>query len=114
VAWLESPDGLSATARISSSLTAVKQILGGETELYAEMRRKCHVRDPKKFAIARAQSPAREERALPRLQQLVRIDVDCDGDVFGEWQFVERFTDEPAQAHDGLAADQNVKTELAL
>jgi hypothetical protein len=58
-----------------------------------------------KFAIARAQSPAREARALPGLQQLIRIDVDGDGDVFGEWQFVEGFAHEPAQAHDGFAAD---------
>jgi kynurenine formamidase len=30
------------------------------------------------------------------LQQLIRIDVDGDGDVFGERQFVERFADEAA------------------
>lgn len=48
------------------------------------------------------------------LQQLIRIDVDGHGDVFGEWQFVEGFAHEPAQAHDGFAADQNVKSELAL
>jgi hypothetical protein len=49
-----------------------------------------------------------------RLQQLIRIDVDSDGDVFGEWQLVERFANKSAQAHDGFAADQDVKTELAL
>ena len=32
----------------------------------------------------------------------------------GRWQFVERLADEAAQPHDCLAADQNVKTELAL
>ena len=48
------------------------------------------------------------------LQQLIRIDVDSDGDVFGEWQFVERFADEPTQAHDGFTPDQNVKPKLAL
>jgi len=48
------------------------------------------------------------------LKQLIRIDVDGHGDVFGEWQFVERFADEPAQAHDRFAANQDVKTELAL
>ena len=53
-------------------------------------------------------------RAPPELQQLVRIDVDGHRDVFGEREFVERFADETAQAHDGFAADQNVETELAL
>jgi hypothetical protein len=32
------------------------------------------------------------------LQQLIRIDVDGHGDVFGEWQFVQRF------AHEALSA----------
>jgi len=54
---------------------------------------------------------ARLNRAL---QQLISIDIGCDGDVLGEGQFVESFTDETAQAHDGLATDQNVKTKLAL
>jgi hypothetical protein len=53
-------------------------------------------------------------RPRHRLQQLIGIDIDCDGDVFGEWEFVERFADHAAQAHDGFAADQNVETELAL
>ena len=48
------------------------------------------------------------------LQQLIRIDVDGDGDVLGEWQFIERFADESAQTHDGFAANQDVKPELAL
>ena len=56
----------------------------------------------------------REAHAIPSLQQLIRIDIDGDGDVFGEWQFVERFAYEPAQAHDGFTPDQDVKTELAL
>jgi len=30
------------------------------------------------------------------LQQLIRIDVDGHGDVFGKWQFVQRFADEAA------------------
>ena len=66
------------------------------------------VRD-REGAIAR--SPP---QPLLRLQQLIRINVDGDGDVFGEGQFVEGFADEAAQADDGLAADQDVKTELAL
>ena len=49
-----------------------------------------------------------------RLQQLIRIDVDGYGDVFGKGQLVERFADKSAQAHNGFATDQNVKTELAL
>jgi hypothetical protein len=51
---------------------------------------------------------------LEALQQLIRIGVDGDCDVFGEWQFVDGFADEPAQAHNGFAADQDVKAELAL
>ena len=54
------------------------------------------------------------EAVSPALQQLIRIDIHCDGDVFGEWQFVESFADEAAQAHDGFATDQNVETKLAL
>jgi len=48
------------------------------------------------------------------LEQLIWIDVDCHGDVFGEGQLVDGLTHEAAQAHDGFAADQNVKAELAL
>jgi hypothetical protein len=48
------------------------------------------------------------------LEQLVRVDVDCDRDVFGEWQFVQGFADETTQAHYGFAADQNMEAELAL
>ena len=50
----------------------------------------------------------------PNSEQLIRIHVDRDGDVFGEGQFVESVADKTAQAHDGFAADQNVETELAL
>ncbi len=50
----------------------------------------------------------------PILQQLIRIDVDGDGDVFGKREFVECFAAEAAQAHDGFAADQDVKPELTL
>jgi hypothetical protein len=50
----------------------------------------------------------------PESKQLIRIDVDGDGDIFGERQFVECLADEPAQAHDGFAAHQNVEAELAL
>ena len=67
-----------------------------------------------KLAIARARSPAREARALPGSQQLIRVNVDGDGDVFGEGQFVDGLTHKAAQAHDGFAANQNVETELAL
>ena len=54
------------------------------------------------------------QRPVPGLQQLIWVNVDRDGDVFGEWQFVESFADESAQAHDGFAADQNVETKLTL
>jgi hypothetical protein len=47
-------------------------------------------------------------------QQLIRVDIDGDSDVFGEGQFIKRLADEAAQAHDGFAADQDVKPELAL
>ena len=63
---------------------------------------------------ARAPKQARVARALPRLQQLIRINVDGNDDVFREGQFVESFADEAAQALDGFAADQNVETELTL
>ena len=43
--------------------------------------------------------------ASPELEQLIWIDIDCHGDVFGEWQFVESFADEAAEAHDGFTAD---------
>jgi len=57
----------------------------------------------------------RATRGAPgRLQQLIRIDVDSDGDVFGKWQLVDGFPDEAAQAHDGFATDQNVKAKLSL
>ena len=49
-----------------------------------------------KFAIARTRSPAREPRALPGLQQLIRVDIDCHVDVFGEGQFVDSLTHETA------------------
>jgi hypothetical protein len=48
------------------------------------------------------------------LQQLIWINVDRDGHVFGEGQFVDGLTHKAAQANDGFAADQNVETELAL
>ena len=47
-------------------------------------------------------------------EQLVRIDIDRDGHVFREWQFVQRLTHEPAQPHNGFAAKQDVEAELAL
>ena len=52
--------------------------------------------------------------ASQNLQQLVRIDVDGDSDVFWERQFVECLTDKAAETHNGFTADQNVKTKLAL
>src|ERR1051325_11809526 len=48
------------------------------------------------------------------LEQLIRIDIHRRDDVFGQRQLFERFADEPAQAHDRCAAQQNVKTKLAL
>jgi len=36
------------------------------------------------------------QRRSRRLKQLVRIDIDRDGDVFGEGEFVESFANEPA------------------
>ena len=54
------------------------------------------------------------QAVLPASEQLIRIDVDRDGDVFGKRQLIECLADKAAQAHDGFAADQNVKTELAL
>ena len=134
VAWLESPDGLGATARISSSLTEVKQNIGrrnralrgnetrtpdAKTKTSGQLSTQSFPRSLKsrvfKLAIAMARSLARDARALPRrLQQLIRIDVDGDRDIFGEWQLVQCLADEPAQTHNGLAADQDVKSELAL
>jgi hypothetical protein len=68
-----------------------------------------------KTDVGEAPGRGRASRALSRKsQQLVRIDVDSDRNVFREWQLVESFADEAAQAHDGLASDQNVKAKLAL
>ncbi|CAN5610441.1 hypothetical protein BH18VER1_BH18VER1_12180 [soil metagenome] len=73
-----------------------------------------------KVRFSRMPKPARLEPCAPqaismsRLQQRIRIDVDCCHHVFGQRQLVERFADEPAQAHDRFAAQQNVKPELAL
>ena len=64
--------------------------------------------------LGEAPKPAREARALPRLQQLIGVDIDCHGDVFREWQFFESFTHKTAESHDCFATDQNVETELAL
>ena len=59
-------------------------------------------------------STPQEVASFPRLQQLIRIDVDGDYNVFGERQFIDGFADEAAQTHDGFAADQDVEAELAL
>ena len=68
-------------------------------------------------------SPGRRDQNVPtpqekvsfaRLQQLIRIDVDGDCDVFGEGQFVDSFAHVAAQMHDGFAAEQDVEAELAL
>ncbi len=76
------------------------------------LRGDCH---PSVMPNFRERDAKHATRELPgRLQQLIGIDIDSDGDVFREWQFVERFPDQPAQTHDGFAADQNVETELAL
>lgn len=52
---------------------------------------------------ARESSFRRDAETSPRgvcapleLQQLIRIDVDRDSDVFGKREFVERFADEAA------------------
>ena len=49
-----------------------------------------------------------------RLEQLIRIDIYRRGDVFWKRQFVECFADEPAQAHDGFAPEQDMKSKLTL
>jgi hypothetical protein len=56
----------------------------------------------------------RRDRRRNQLQQLVWIDVHGDSDVFREGQFVEGFADEPTEAQDCFAADQDVKAKLAL
>ena len=43
------------------------------------------------------------------LQELVRIDVDRDGDVFGKGELVEGLADESAKSKDGFAADEDVE-----
>src|SRR5438270_10199945 len=48
------------------------------------------------------------------LKQLIRIDIDGHGHVLGEWQFIQCFAHEPAQAHNCSAAEQDVKSKLAL
>src|SRR5438045_9022031 len=80
----------------------------------------CTTRPPRTAAyFRRSKAPSDEvgKLRLPtgrRLQELIRIDIDRYGYVFGEWQFIEGFTDEPAQTHDGLAANQDVKLEVTL
>ena len=59
-------------------------------------------------------STPQEVASFSSLQQLIRIDVDGDYNVFGEGQFIDGFADEAAQTHDGFAADQDVEAELAL
>src|SRR6266478_3344371 len=75
---------------------------------------KCAAKRPNMAAYYRRSSPRSDGCQLQSSEQLIRIDVDRHGDVFGEWQFVERFAHEPAQAHDRFATNQDVKTELAL
>jgi hypothetical protein len=55
-----------------------------------------------------------QAQCYPESQQLIRIDVDGSGDIFGEREFGEGFADQATEAHNGFAADQDVKTELAL
>lgn len=57
---------------------------------------------------------SRELLLQANLQQLIRIDVHRGDHVFGERKFIERFAHQTAQAHDGVAANQDVETELAL
>jgi len=47
------------------------------------------------------------------LQELIWIDIHRDCDVFRHLQLVERFANQPAQAHDGGASQENVKTILS-
>src|ERR1700682_2032612 len=47
-------------------------------------------------------------------EQLMRIDIDGHGDVFGKRQLIQSLAHEPAQTHDRFATHQNVKPELSL
>ena len=56
----------------------------------------------------------RKQPGVSLLEQLIRIHIHRDEDVFGERQLVERLANEAAEAHDRFAAEENVETELAL
>ena len=137
VALLESPYGLGATARISSSLTDVKQNIGRRNRALRGNETRTPDAETKtsgqaismqsfprslqsrvfKLAIAMARSfyeHVTRVRSPEDLQQLIRIDIHGDDDVFRQRQFVQRLPHEPAQAHDRFAADQDVEAELAL
>src|SRR6266446_8344624 len=47
-------------------------------------------------------------------EQLIRIDIDGHGHVFGKRQLIQRLAHEPAQTHDRFATHQNVEPELSL
>src|ERR1700682_439528 len=47
-------------------------------------------------------------------EQLMRIDIDGHGDVFGKRQLIQSLAHQPAQTHDRFAAHQNVEPELSL
>ena len=49
-----------------------------------------------KFAIARRDRQRARRSRSPASKQLIGIDVDRYGDVFGEREFVERFADKAA------------------
>ena len=50
----------------------------------------------RKFVSARRRNQHARRVRSPELQQLIRVDVDRDSDVFGKREFVERFADEAA------------------
>src|SRR5439155_4464681 len=113
------------TAKNCTSWVANQALRGNETRRSDAEAKACgqlSTRSVRVFA-PRAEYKVRDREGViastrgvcaPQLQQLVRIDVDGDGDVFWEWQFVECLTDKAAETHNGFTADQNVKTELTL
>src|ERR1700722_13341358 len=56
----------------------------------------------------------RNDGVTKNSEELIRIDIDPDGDIFGKRQFVERFADEPTQTHNCAAPQQNMESILSL
>ena len=86
---------------------------------YDLIKRWCNLPHTTRFIFGagsyRSGPTSAKARARPgSLQQLIRIDIDGNRDVFGEREFIERFADEAAQANNGFATEQSVETELAL